>query len=492
MSVKRVFSHAAIYGISSILGRILNWLLTPLYINIYPPDEYGILSDLYGFTFYWAVILTFGQETSFFRFATDKAQLRTYYSSAFSHVLFFSVLFLIIFGINYSFFADLLGYKGRENLFLWLLGIIVFDAIAAMPLAKLRYEEKALQFATISLLNIVITILLNLILVLWLKQPIEAVFWANFLASFIRLMMSLYGNLPDFYIPRQPYFKIMLKFGIFVMLSGLFSAINENLGRNLIIRLWEDGKTWNGIAYTAKALNGIYSANYKFGMFIALMTQAFRYAADPIMLKNADDKNSPLFYARVFYFYTTANLIMYLVISVFIEEIAKFNFFGLTNFHLIHPDYWIGLIIVPHILLANVMLGAFLNLSIWYKVIKKTQFGLWITLTGSLITLIINILFIPKYGFVASAYATLICYCTMAILCYLLGQKYYPIPYPIGSILTYLFISTSLIVLCRQLPAVFIGMILKVFICGLFIYGIKLDYDYHLKKTWKKIIQNNK
>ncbi len=486
MSIKKIFSHAAIYGISSILGRVLNWLLTPLYINIYPPDEYGILSDLYGFSFYWAVILTFGQETSFFRFGTDQNHFRNYYSSAFSHVLFFSFLFLVIFGLNYAFFAEWLGYKGRESLFLWLLGIIFCDALASMPLAKLRYEEKAIHFASISLLNIAITIILNLILVLWLKQPIEAVFWANFLASFIRLMMSLYGNLPDFYIPREPYFKQMIKFGSFVMLAGLFSAINENMGRNLIIRLWEDGKYWNGEAYTAKALNGIYSANYKFGMFIALMTQAFRYAADPIMLKNSEDKDSPQFYARVFYFYTSANLMMFLVISIFIEEIAKFNFWGLSHFYLVHPSYWSGLVIVPHILLANVMLGAFLNLSIWYKVIKKTSWGLWITLIGSILTIVINILFIPKYGFVASAYGTLICYTAMAVLCYLLGQKYYPVSYPIRNILAYLFVSTFLIFLSQNLPNTFLGILLKICFVGIFIYGIKLDYDRNLKTQWEK------
>lgn len=485
MSVKKIFSHAAIYGISSILGRILNWLLTPLYINIYPPDEYGILSDLYGFSFYWAVILTFGQETAFFRFSTDKMHYKTYYSSAFSHVLFFSMIFLIIFGVNYHFFANFLGYKGREDLFLWLLGIIFCDAIASMPLAKLRYEEKAFHFATISLLNIGITIVLNLIFVLWLKQPIEAVFWANFIASLIRLLMSLYGNLPEYYIPREPHFKQMLKFGSFIMLAGLFSAINENMGRNLIIRLWEDGKTWNGISYTAKALNGIYSANYKFGMFIALMTQAFRYAADPIMLKSAEDKDSPTFYARVFYFYTTANLIMYLIISIFIEEIAKFNFWGFTSFYLVHPDYWKGLIIVPHILLANVMLGAFLNLSIWYKVVKKTHWGLWIAFIGTVITLIINILFIPQYGFMASAYGTLICYTSMAVICYWLGQKYFPVPYPIFNILVYMFIATLCIVLCQYMPPTMIGFILKTLIVILFIYGIKLDYEMKLKKKWK-------
>jgi len=151
MNLKKVFSHAAIYGLSSILGRIINWLLTPLYINVYPTEEYGILSDLYGFSFYWAVIITFGQETAFFRFSTEKSNFRTYYSSAFSHVLFFSIVFLIIFGINYTVFAEWLGYRGRESLFLWLIGIIFCDALASMPMAKLRYEEKSLHFAVISL-----------------------------------------------------------------------------------------------------------------------------------------------------------------------------------------------------------------------------------------------------------------------------------------------------------------------------------------------------
>ncbi len=484
MKLKKIFSHAAIYGMSSILGRILNWLLTPLYINIYPTEEYGILSDLYGFTFYWSVILTFGQETAFFRFGTDKNKFKDYYSSAFSHVLLFSLIFLIIFGLNYSIFAEWLGYKGRESLFLWLIGIIFCDAIAAMPLAKLRYEEKAFHFAVISLLNIGITIVLNLILVLWLKQPIEAVFWANFLASLVRLLMSFYGNMPNFFIPREPYFQKMLAFGSFIMLSGLLSAINENLGRNLIIRLWEDGKLWNGVPYTGKALNGIYSANYKFGMFIALMTQAFRYAADPIMLKSSENKESPPFYAKVFYFYTTANIFMYLIISTFIEEIAKFNFWGLTNFYLVHPDYWGGLVIVPHILLANVMFGAFMNLSIWYKVTKQTHYGMWITFVGTVFTLIINILFIPEYGFVASAYSTLICYSSMAILCYLLGQKFYPVPYPIFHVLMYILISTTLIFITQNLPNNLIGFVLKISIIALFGYGLKLDYDIKIKKNF--------
>ena len=484
MSLKKLLSHAAIYGLSSILGRILNWLLTPLYINVYPPDEYGILSDLYGFTFYWAVILTFGQETSFFRFSTDKTHYHIYYSSAFSHVLFFSFIFLVIFGLNYEFFAEWLGYKGRESLFLWLIGIIFFDAIAAMPLAKLRYEEKSLQFAIISLLNIAITIILNLIFVLGMRLPIEAVFIANFIASFLRLGMSLHGNLPDFFIPREPYFKKMITYGSFIMLAGLFSAINENIGRNLIIRLWEDGKTWNGIPYSAKSLNGIYAANYKFGMFIALMTQAFRYAADPIMLKTAEDKDSPTFYSRVFYFYTTANLFMFLVISIFIEEIAKFNLWGLAPFYLVHPDYWHGLVIVPHILLANVMLGAFLNLSIWYKILKMTYVGLWITIIGTAITLIINILFIPTYGFVASAYATLSCYTAMAIICYLWGQRHYPVPYPVISILTYLLIAIALIYLCSYFPENILSSLLKIAIAVLYGYGIKLHYDLKIKQLW--------
>jgi len=485
MNLKKVFSHAAIYGLSSILGRIINWLLTPLYINVYPTEEYGILSDLYGFSFYWAVIITFGQETAFFRFSTEKSNFRTYYSSAFSHVLFFSIVFLIIFGINYTVFAEWLGYRGRESLFLWLIGIIFCDALASMPMAKLRYEEKSLHFAVISLLNIGITIVLNLIFVLILHQPIEAVFWANFLASFLRLFMSLYGNLPDFYIPRNPYFKKMLAYGSFIMLAGLLSAINENIGRNLIIRLWEDGKIWNGVSYTAKSLNGIYSANYKFGMFIALMTQAFRYAADPIMLKNAEDKNSPQFYSRIFYFYTTANLWMFLVISIFIDEIAKFNFWGLISFYLVHPSYWAGLVIVPHILLANVMLGAFLNLSIWYKVLKKTHIGLWITLTGTVITVVINWIFIPQYGFMASAYATLICYTTMAFLCYFLGQKYYPIPYPVTSLMAYLFIAIFFIALGKNLPLTFLGKILKLLLVALFSYGLKLHYDLKMRKLLK-------
>lgn len=486
MNLRRLLSHTAIYGISSILGRILNWLLTPFYVNLFPPDEFGILSDLYSFSFYWAVILTFGQETTFFRFSTSDETRSTYYNNAFANVLFLTLVFLILFGINYAYVASLLGYVGRERLLLWLMGIIVADALAALPLAKLRLEEKAQRFAFISLTNIFLTVLLNLVLILGYKQPIEVVFIVNFFASIVRLWMSMQGNYPDQWLPHQPYFKQMLNFGFFIMVAGVLSALNENIGRNLLFRLWEDGKLFMGKPYTSEALNGIYSANYKFGVIISLFTQAFRYAADPIMLKNAENKESPAFYAKVFYFYTTANLIVFVFISSFVVSIAKFNFWGLASFHFIHPAYWLGLDIVPQVLLANLFLGAFLNLSIWYKAKQMTYMGLIITGSGTLINITLNALFIPEYGYWACAYATLITYAWMAVICYGLGQKYFPVPYPVNVLAIYLIGALGVVLLAQAMPETWLAFLLKLALNAVFIGGIYWHYKLKMQHFIKQ------
>jgi O-antigen/teichoic acid export membrane protein len=244
----------------------------------------------------------------------------------------------------------------------------------------------------------------------------------------------------------------MLRYGAMIMVAGLFGAINETLDRNLLPRLWPSGQAYQGQSYTGLALNGIYAANYKLGMFIALVTQAFRYAAEPLFFKQADQQSAPRLFARALYVYVLGGLAMFVLIASFSFEIVSFNFWGLSRWHLVPPDYWVGLEVVPLILLANLFLGVYTQLSIWFKLTDQLSYGLLISAFGALITLTVNLLLIPTYGYMAAALATLLCYVSMVVLCYFVGQVFYPVPYRWGRLLTYAGLACGLVWLHLALP----------------------------------------
>jgi O-antigen/teichoic acid export membrane protein len=259
----------------------------------------------------------------------------------------------------------------------------------------------------------------------------------------------------------------MRTYGFYIMVAGLAGALNEVLGRNLLPRLWPAEGEWHGLRMNGWELNGIYSAMYKLGMFVALATQAFRYAAEPYFFRSARDKDSPRQFARIFHYYTLATLVMLLLIGVFRQELVSFGWGG---WHLIAPDYWVGLEAVPHILLANVLLGAYLNLSIWFKLTKQVRFALIFTGGGALVTVVLNVGFISTYGYMASAWAAVACYGSMVVACYVLGQKYFPIPYQMGRPLLYLALAWLAIRVCDwaapTLPVPFIATAAKAVLCA--------------------------
>ena len=236
------------------------------------------------------------------------------------------------------------------------------------------------------------------------------------------------------------------------MIAGCLGAINETFDKSLLPRVWgDDPQKFEGRLFTGLQLNGIYGAMYKIGMFISLVTQAFRYAAEPFFFREASQKDAPITYARVFHYFTTFCLISFLFVASMAFEILSFNGFGLFKSTLIPSRYWIGLDIVPLILLANVFLGMYVNLSAWFKITGKLRYGLYSSALGALLTLIINVAAIPTYGYYASAWATLICYATMSFVCYFWGKKQFPIPYKWGRLILYGIIVTIFYKINKQL-----------------------------------------
>jgi len=264
----------------------------------------------------------------------------------------------------------------------------------------------------------------------------------------------------------------MLQYGGFIMLAGLAGTVNETLDRIMIKWLWMEDKLWNGMQLNGEEMIGIYNANYKFAMLISLFTQAFKYAAEPFFFKSSTQKDSPERFAKVFHYYTLATLLGFLILSSFSREIASIDItLGLSESpkYVIGKAYWEGLIVVPVLLLAYVFNGAYYNMSIWFKLTKQTRYALLFTGIGAVVTLIVNFAGIPRYGFIASAWATLLSFASMAIAVYWAGHRHYPVPYRIKRMLLYLCIFTAgFLVNSWWIPAISpasIYVLIKIGIC---------------------------
>ncbi|MEM7660268.1 MAG: oligosaccharide flippase family protein [Bacteroidota bacterium] len=285
--LKKLAGQTVIYGASTILSRLLNLVFTPLYTGIFSKAVYGIYTNLYAYVSFVNVILTFGMETTFFRFIQDSKDAQKVYNQAFFWVLSLSVLFGLLAWLLMPFLAAWMGYEGQESMILWLVGIIVLDVNAALPLAKLRHEERVIRFSAILMTNVLVTIAANLLFVWHLRLGIEYVFISNFIASVIRLGMALWGNLPTSLRPEWSTLKGMLDYAFYIMLAGFAGIMNETLDRTMLPKRWEGTEPFLGEELLAPLeMVGIYGANYKVAMLIALATQAFRYAVEPFFFKD--------------------------------------------------------------------------------------------------------------------------------------------------------------------------------------------------------------
>jgi O-antigen/teichoic acid export membrane protein len=445
---KKLASDTAIYGTSSILGRILNWCLAPYYSFIFAPEIFAVFTNLYAYVAFFLVLLTYGIETSFFRYASKSENPEKIYSTSLISLFFTSISFIILVVVFREEIASLLNYSDHPEYILWFGIILGIDAFISIPFARLRLNNRPIRFAALKFINIGATIFFNLFFLTIcpsiLKNNPESflsviynpsigvgyVFIANLMASVLTLFMLL----PDiFKISLQFDKRIliqMLSYGFPILLVGLAGAINQSIDKTLLpFLISEDQNPMQQL--------GIYGANFKLAVLMNMFIQAFRYAFEPFFFSQAASKNDPKIYATIMKYFVIFGLLIFLGMVLFIDLI-KF---------VIDAEYHEGLKIVPLVLMANLFFGIYFALSLWYKLTDKTRYGAYIAIIGSVITISLNILLIPIYGYVGSAITIFVCFFTMMVLSYFLGQKHYPIPYDLKRIGIYFLLATSLFVL---------------------------------------------
>lgn len=474
--LKKLAGQTAVYGLSSIVGRLLNYLLVPLYTRLFAPEIYGIVTELYAYVTFLLILLTYGLETGFFRFAQDKANIDKVYTSILSSITISSTIFIGLLLLFLKPIANVMQYGPHPEYILWLGLIVALDAFISIPFAKLRLQDKAWKFAIIRLINIGINIGLNLFFLLLcpklsISNPesifleiyspeigVGYVFIANLVANVLTLLMLL----PEIFNVRFRFdyqlLKQILKYSAPLLIAGFAGMINETLDRVLLKHLVPDG-------LNAMAQLGIYGANYKLAILMTLFIQMFRYAAEPFFFNNKNESNARELYAKATKYFIIAGLIIFLGVMMYIDLIKYF----------IDADYHEGLKVVPVLLLANLFLGIFFNFSIWYKLNDMTKYGAWLAIIGAIITIVLNVILIPAYGYVGSAWATLICYFIMTLLSFYWGQKFYKVPYQIWNALFYFALALVIYFVSiemrpdNQMMVYIINSLLLIIFCGVFV-----------------------
>ena len=426
--IKRLVSDTAIYGVSTILGRLLNFLLVPLYTHILVPSDYGIVATLYSFIAFYTIIYSYGLESAYFRFAGMKeiGDEKENFSTPFSSYLITSALLsfaLIVFAQQATviFQIEISMYR----LCYYVAGILFFDTLALLPFAALRLERKAKLFASIKIVNIVVNLGLSIIALVEWKWGIEGILFSNLASSVLTFMLLIPTTLKYFRLTfRKDLYKEMLKFGlplIPVLLSGMVLQIAD---RPILKVLMDDASV------------GIYQANYRLGIFMAVITATFEYAWRPFFLSHAKDPNAKSMFARIMTYYLFVTLTIFLGLSFFLDAVIKYKFFGTT---ILPSVYWDGLQIVPYVLLGYVFSGIATNFNAGIQIEKKTMYLLPTSLSGSITNVVLNFMLIPIFGIMGAAYATAIGYLMVAVTLYFVVQKFYYIEYEfvrIGKLVT--------------------------------------------------------
>jgi O-antigen/teichoic acid export membrane protein len=443
-SIKKLAGQTAIYGVSSILGRFLNYLLVPLHTALFMKSQYGVITEMYSYVSFLAVLLMYGMETAYFRYSSKEgADKESVYTTVIYSLIATSVLFVATVTWFSPSIATFLKYSNHPEYVICFAFILGLDALTAIPLARLRSENKAKRFAIVNITGIAVNILLNLFflgycmvsynkghsnfLIKLVYSPaigVGYVFIANLLASVVKFLLLT----PELLKARHRFNPVLLKgmlvYAFPLLIFGFAGIINETLDR--VMLKW---MLYNRIGAEATMSQlGIYGACYKLSIIITLFIQAYRYAAEPFFFAHEKEKNSLRIYSRIMTYFVIVCATIFLGVILYLD-IAKY---------FIHKSYWSGLKIVPVLMAANICLGIYYNQSIWYKLSGKTMWGAYLGLFGAAITIGLNYLWIPAFGYVGSAWATLICYFSMMMASYFLGQKYYPIPYNLRRVLTYL------------------------------------------------------
>lgn len=450
--LKKLAGQTAIYGLSSILGRSINFFLIIIYTAYLDKSALGAFTGIYALIGFLNIVFTYGLETAFFRFSTGKnLDPNKVYNNSQSLIL--TSTLLLGFGLYLlsPWLSEAMNYPGQDYLFRWAALILSFDAILAIPFAKLRLENKALAFAGAKLVNILLNVFFNVLLIVWIPDWIAAGwidptilgYQPNWGVEYI-LMANLLAN--GLIIPyiwwRTGFFRFSLekeiilpmwKYALPLLFMGLAGVTNELISR-LLFEYLLPKDYFSGL--TSREAAGIFGANFKLAILMNLVIQAFKYAAEPFFFRESTDKNSPQLYAQVMHAFIIFCSILMIAISVNLSWIGPLFLKG--------EGYASGFYIVPVLLMGYLLLGVYFNLSIWFKLTDKTKYSFLITLIGALVSIVVIVGLVPVWGFMGAALSTLACYLTMTIICFSIGQKFFPIPYQTGKGIFYLILAFGL------------------------------------------------
>ncbi len=471
--VKSLAKDTAIYGVSSIVGRFLNWCLVPLYTRLFPEDMYGVVTYVYSIVALTLIILTYGMETGFFRFANherysnpDEVYSTSLTSLGFTSTLFFALVLLFLEPVSRAMECG-----GHES-YVWMMALAVaIDAYSCIPFAYLRYKKRPVRFAMLKLVNIGLNIVLNIFFLLicpWLMRVapgwvewfyvadfgIGYIFLSNLIASAVTLLMLL----PD--IVRIPLkfngrlLREMLAYSFPLLVLGIAGIMNQTLDKILYPVL---------ATSDAMAGLGIYGANYKIAIVMVMFIQAFRFAYEPFIFSQSRERgdNKLQAYRDAMKYFVIFALFIFLGVMYYLDILRYF----------VRPDYWAGLKVVPVIMAAEFFFGIFFNLSLWYKLTDKTVWGTWFSLLGLAVTVVLNVLLVPRYGYMGCAWAAFCCYGVMMLASYFVGNAKYPIGYNVGRLMFYVGLAGVLYPLgcCIELGAhwadfIYRGALLAVYV----------------------------
>ena len=438
---KNLFKQTAIYGLATVLPRMLSFLLVKLYTGKLPTSDYGEVSILFSWMVFFNVVLSYGMETAFFRFYNSEKEKQNVIATS-TISIFWSTIFFLFGALIFR--NSLAAYANVEVQYItYSIWILALDALVIIPFSKLRANQRPMKFTAIKTGNVMVNVILNVFFLVYLPQLAEAnpnsfidnlyvehseiayIFIANLLASLLTLVVLSpnYLNLDRKF--DVVLWKKMMKYGLPILIAGVAFAVNEHFDK-ILLGYWLQENI-------AKSEVGIYSACYKLGLFMVLFATAFRLGIEPFFFSHSSSENAPQTYAVITKYFVILGSLILLGVIVF-ADVLKFLLID-------NESYWQAMKVVPLIILANFFLGIYNNLSVWYKLTDKTHIGAYISIVGAILTLGLNYLLIPKYSYYGSAIATIAAYGSMMVISYILGNKYYPIPYDMEKISGYLGLS---------------------------------------------------
>lgn len=442
-ALKKLASDTAIYGVSSIVGRIMNWLLMPLYTNLFLPEIYSDVVKIYSYVGFLLVMLTYGMETGFFRFASQSKEKPKVYGTTLTALGSTSLLFITIIALFYQQISSWIDLSNHPE-YILMMGITVgLDAFMTIPFANLRVEKRPKRFALIKLVNIGLIIGFNLFFLIacpllskYINIPfyqpsygIGYIFISNLLATCITTLM-LIPHMTAFRFDRV-LLKKMIAYSFPILIVGITGMINQNIDKVLMTELIPQEQN-------PEYQLGIYGACFKLAVLMNMFIQAFRYAFEPFFFSNKKDGDDKQTYVLVMKYFTIFSCFIFLGISMFVDLFPRIG--------LIDEAYISGLSVVPIVTLANLFMGVYFNLSLWYKLTDNTRFGGYFGIIGSVVTILLNFVLVPRIGFYGSAIAMLACFIVMVICSYFMGNKYYKINYDLKSFFFYIGSSIALFI----------------------------------------------